>query len=98
MLAYDIVLDGEDGKDKAIRDLKRGLRGLRIKELPEEAKVSVRNVRRDGNKAAEQAEKDGDLTEDERDKLKDDIQELTKKYEGTAADMAKKREDEVMEG
>ena len=38
----------------------------RIKELTEEAKVGVRNVRRDGNKAAEQGEKDGDLTEDER--------------------------------
>ena len=70
----------------------------RIKELTEEAKVSVRNVRRDGNKAAEQGEKDGDLTEDERDKAKDDIQELTKKYETTAADMATKREAEVMEG
>ena len=64
----------------------------------EDGKVSVRNVRRDGNKAAEQGEKDGDLTEDERDKVKDDIQELTKKYEQTATDMAKKREDEVMEG
>ena len=38
------------------------------------------------------------IIEDERDQVKDDIQELTKKYEGTAADMAKKREDEVMEG
>ena len=70
----------------------------RIKELTEEAKVSIRNVRRDGNKAAEQGEKDGDLTEDERDKAKDDIQEMTKKYEGLAGDMAKKREDEVMGG
>ena len=33
-----------------------------------------------------------------RDKLKEEVQELTKKYEGLAADMAKKREDEVMEG
>ena len=70
----------------------------RIKELTEEAKVSIRNVRRDGNKAAEQGEKDGDLTEDELDKIKDDIQEMTKKYEGLAGDLAKKREDEVMEG
>jgi ribosome recycling factor len=70
----------------------------RIKELTEEAKVSIRNVRRDGNKAAEQGEKDGDLTEDERDSVKDQIQEMTKKYETMAADMAKKREDEVMEG
>ena len=70
----------------------------RIKELTEEAKVSVRNVRSDGNKAADQAEKDGEMTEDERDKLKEDVKELTKKYEGLAGDMAKKREDEVMEG
>jgi ribosome recycling factor len=70
----------------------------RIKELTEEAKVSIRNVRRDGNKAADQGEKDGDLTEDEQKQVKEDIQELTKKYEGLAADMAKKREDEVMEG
>jgi ribosome recycling factor len=70
----------------------------RIKELTEEAKVSVRNVRRDGNKAAEQAEKDGELTEDVRDQVKEEIQELTKKYEGLAAEIAKKREDEVLEG
>ena len=48
----------------------------RIKELTEEAKVSVRNVRRDGNKAADQGEKEGELTEDERDKVKEEIQEL----------------------
>ena len=43
----------------------------RIKELAEETKVSIRNVRRDGNKAAEQGEKDKDLTEDDRDSLKE---------------------------
>lgn len=68
----------------------------RIKELTEEAKVSIRNVRRDGNKAAEQEEKDKLLTEDALDKLKEEIQELTKKYENTAAEMAKAREAEVM--
>lgn len=69
----------------------------RIKELTEDAKVSVRNVRRDGNKAAEQAEKDKLISEDDLKKLKDEIQELTKKFEGTATDMAKAREAEVME-
>ena len=69
----------------------------RIKELTEESKVSIRNVRRDGNKAAEQSQKDKDLTEDERDQVKDEIQELTKKYENTAADMAAHKEREVME-
>ncbi len=69
----------------------------RIKDLAEEAKVAIRNVRRDGNKAADQAEKDKELSEDDRDKAKEDIQELTKKYENQASDMAKTREKDVME-
>jgi ribosome recycling factor len=69
----------------------------RIKELAEETKVSIRNVRRDANKAAEQAEKDKILTEDLLDKAKDEIQELTKKYEAIVSDLAKARESEVME-
>ncbi len=70
----------------------------RIKELTEDAKVSIRNVRRDGNKAAEQGEKEKVLSEDQRDDIKDQVQELTKKYETLAADIAKAREAEVMEG
>ena len=69
----------------------------RIKELTEEAKVSIRNVRRDGNKAAEQGEKDKELTEDERDSAKEEIQELTKKYEASATNLAASKEREVME-
>lgn len=69
----------------------------RIKELTEESKVAIRNVRRDGNKAAEQEEKDKLLSEDECKSLKEEIQELTKKYENSAAEMAKAREAEVME-
>ena len=50
--------------------------------------MKKRLPRLSGNKAAEQGEKDGDLTEDERDKAKEDIQELTKKYETLASDIA----------
>jgi ribosome recycling factor len=70
----------------------------RIKELTEEAKVAIRNVRRDGNKAADQAEKDKELSEDDRDQAKEEIQELTKKFEAKASEMAKAREADVMEG
>ena len=69
----------------------------RIKELAEEAKISIRNVRRDANKAADQAEKDKAISEDERDSTKDEIQELTKKYEARINEMAKSRESDVME-
>ena len=69
----------------------------RTKELAEEAKVSIRNVRRDGNKHADQGEKDKELTEDDRDDLKKEIQELTKKFEEQANALAKAKEAEVME-
>jgi len=69
----------------------------RIKELTEEAKVAIRNIRRDANKAADHAEKDKAISEDERDSLKDEIQELTKKYEAEATESSKAREKEVME-
>jgi ribosome recycling factor len=69
----------------------------RVKELAEESKVAVRNIRRDGNKAADTAEKEKDLSEDDRDQVKEEIQELTKTYESQATDLAKAREKEVME-
>ena len=69
----------------------------RIKELSEDAKISIRNVRRDGNKAAEQAEKDKLVSEDQRDDVKDQIQDLLKKYEANVVEIAKAREAEVLE-
>jgi ribosome recycling factor len=69
----------------------------RVKELAEEAKVAIRNIRRDGNKMADAAEKQKSLSEDERDDLKEEIQELTRKYESQASDLAKAREKEVLE-
>lgn len=69
-----------------------------IKKLAEEQKVSCRNVRRDANKALEQAEKDGDLTEDEHDKQKEKVQALLKSYEAKIDDVASKKEKEVLEG
>ncbi len=69
----------------------------RVRELVEETKVAIRNVRRDGNKMADQSEKDKDLSEDDRDQVKEQIQDLTKQYENQAAEMAKAREKEVME-
>jgi len=69
----------------------------RIKELCEEAKISIRNVRRDANKAAEQLAKDKVIGEDQRDDTKDKVQDLTKKFEDQATDSAKARETDVME-
>ena len=69
----------------------------RVKELAEESKIAIRNVRRDGNKAADLAEKDKELSEDERDNTKEQIQDLTKQYEERVVDLAEAKEAEVME-
>jgi len=52
-----------------------------VKKMAEAAKVTIRNARRDGNKEVDRRQKDSSLTEDEAKKGKDDIQDLTKKYE-----------------
>ena len=69
----------------------------RIKKLAEEAKVAIRNVRRDANKHFEKAEKDKEMTEDERDKGKEEVQTLLKTYEDKITDLADKKNKEVME-
>jgi ribosome recycling factor len=69
----------------------------RIKELAEEARVAIRNVRRDANKAADGEKTDGSMTEDDVESVKEDVQELTKKFESQVSDLAKAKEVEVME-
>jgi ribosome recycling factor len=69
----------------------------RVKELAEETRVAIRNIRRDANKAADQGEKSKEMSEDARDETKKEVQELTKKYEDSVGVLAKNREAEVME-
>ena len=68
-----------------------------LKKQAEAAKVSCRNIRRDGNKHYEDAEKAKTITEDDRDKGKTKVQDLLKAYEGKIDDLANKKEKEVME-
>ena len=69
----------------------------RIKKSSEEAKVACRNIRRDANKHFDQAEKEKELTEDERDKGKEQVQTLLKTYEEKVTEVADKKSKEVME-
>jgi len=69
----------------------------RVKELCEETKVSIRNIRRAGNKTADQGEKNKTLSEDDRDHVKSEIQELTKKFESKATSLGTAREKDVLE-
>jgi ribosome recycling factor len=69
----------------------------RIKKSAEEAKVACRNIRRDGNKQFDQAEKNKEMTEDERDQGKEEMQTLLKKYEEKITEMADKKSKELLE-
>ncbi len=62
----------------------------------EEAKVALRNIRRDGNEVAKKAQKDGVMTEDELKKMLDDIQKLTDRYIASLEKELANKEKELM--
>lgn len=51
-----------------------------VKKLGEDAKVAIRNVRRDQNEKVKAAEKDKKVSEDEAKKIQDEIQKITDNY------------------
>jgi ribosome recycling factor len=70
----------------------------RVKELAEEARISLRNIRRDANKQADEEQKDKILTEDDCGKAKEEIQDLIKKFEAKVNETADKKAAEILEG
>jgi len=69
----------------------------KAKEMCEEGRISMRNVRRDSNKQADSAKKDGELTEDENHQLHDDIQKMLKTYEDKVTRTKDSKEKEILE-
>lgn len=63
----------------------------------EEARVSLRNLRRDGLKDLERLEKDKEISEDEFYKAKDDLQKLTDQYIAKVDDVGEQKHSEIME-
>ena len=62
-----------------------------------DAKVAVRNVRRDAVDFVKKAQKKGEMTEDDQKKAEKDIQELTDKYIKKIDEMCAKKDKELME-
>jgi len=67
----------------------------RVKEMAEECRISVRNIRRDGNKQADQAGKDKDLSEDDVKSLQTSIQDETRKAEKEIDEVLEKKSEEI---
>ncbi|PLR77666.1 ribosome recycling factor [Bacillus sp. V3-13] len=68
-----------------------------VKKESEEAKVAVRNIRRDANDDLKKLEKNGDITEDDLRGYGDDIQKLTDEYISKIDQITKDKEKEIME-
>src|ERR1700681_3948539 len=63
----------------------------------EQARVSVRNVRRDGIDPLKKQEKDGDITQDEHRKLQHDIQGLTDDHIRKIDEMLAQKDKEILQ-
>nr|WP_213019750.1 MULTISPECIES: ribosome recycling factor [Bacillus] len=68
-----------------------------VRKYSEEAKVAVRNVRRDANDELKKLEKNGEITEDELRSSTEDVQKLTDEYVAKIDDVMKDKEKEIME-
>jgi ribosome recycling factor len=67
------------------------------KNMAEQARVAVRNIRRDANDSIKKKEKDSDITEDQSKKGHDDIQEMTDKHIEKIDAILEEKEKEIME-
>lgn len=67
-----------------------------IKKLGEDAKIAIRNARRDGNEAIKKAEKAKELSEDDSKKYQDEVQKVTDKYVAEVDTIVDTKEKEVL--
>ncbi|MBN8199622.1 MULTISPECIES: ribosome recycling factor [Bacillaceae] len=67
-----------------------------VKKESEDAKVAIRNVRRDANDDLKKLEKNGEITEDDLRGFSDDIQKLTDDHISKIDDLTKEKEKEIL--
>jgi ribosome recycling factor len=68
-----------------------------VKKESEEAKIAVRNIRRDANDDLKKLEKNGEITEDALRGFADDIQKLTDEHISKIDQITKDKEKEILE-
>ncbi len=93
-LGYNPSNDGETIRIvvPALTEERRKELVKQVKALAEEAKVAIRNIRRDANEKIEKEE----LAEDEEKALKNDIQDLVNEYNKDIDRLMKEKEQELM--
>ncbi len=77
--------------DERRRDLVR-----QVKHMAEEARVGIRNVRRDANDQLKSLHKDAELSEDQFHQGEDEVQKLTDEFVALIEQRLKTKEDDIM--
>jgi len=67
------------------------------KEMMEETKIALRNIRREDIKKVKEDQKNGELPEDTAKKIEDEIQKILKEHEDKADHVFHKKEKEILE-
>ena len=81
----------------ALTEERRKELAKQVKKEAEDAKVAIRNVRRDANDDLKKAEKAGEITEDDLRGYGEDIQKLTDDFIAKVDAVAKDKEQELLE-
>ena len=68
-----------------------------IQKMGEDARVMIRNIRRDANDEIKKLKKDGEMTEDEQKAGEKSIQDVTDKYIKQVDEISAKKEKEIMQ-
>ena len=103
ILASDIgITPANDGKvvrlvfPQLTEDRRKELK-KQVSKLGEDAKVAIRNIRRDAMDKAKDMKKNGDMTEDEQKASEKSVQDLTDKYIKNIDEITAAKEKEIME-
>ena len=68
-----------------------------VQKMGEEAKVAIRNIRRDANDLCKKMKKDNEMTEDEQKASEKAVQDLTDKFIKEVDNVTSKKEKEIMQ-
>lgn len=68
-----------------------------VREGGEQTNIAIRNIRRDANKGIDAALDDRSITEDDGTALKEEVQELTRRYEAKVKDIVERKTKDLLE-
>ena len=97
ILASDVGINPiDDGQTIRPPEERRKQLAKEVSKMGEEAKVAVRNVRRDAMDKAKAMKKAGELTEDTQKTMEEDVQKLTDKYVKNIDAAVEEKQKEIM--